>query len=80
MSKNKEYAEQFKEMGYQRKVIAFKLCNEIPAGAEDYGDGMSFMCAIVAEAWEEGRKPFYITSKEQPVRRPFVRRNRWAED
>ena len=27
-----------------------------------YGDGMSFLCAIVAEAWEEGRKPFYISS------------------
>ncbi len=62
MSKNKEYAEQFKAMGYKRKVIAFKLCNDIPPGAEEYGDAMSFMCAITAEAWEEGRKPFYITA------------------
>ena len=63
MSKNKEFAEQFKDMGYKRKVIAFKFYDEIPPGAEDYGDGMSFLCAIVAEAWEEGRKPFYITNK-----------------
>ncbi len=63
MSINKEYAKQFKEMGYKRKVIAYKFFDEMPEGAEDYGDGMSFMCAISAESWEEGRKPFYITSK-----------------
>ena len=63
MTKNKEYAEQFKAMGYQRQVIAFKICNDIPPGAEDYGDAMSFMCAITAEVWEKGRKPFCITSK-----------------
>ncbi len=63
MSINKDYAQQFKEMGYKRKVIAFKLSNEIPENAEDYGEDMSFLCAISAEPWEEGRKPFYITSK-----------------
>ena len=65
MSINKEYAKQFKEMGYKRKVIAFKLSNEIPINAEDYGDSMSFLCAISAEPWEEGRKPFYITAKNR---------------
>jgi len=63
MNINKDYAKQFKEMGYKRKPIAFKLYNEIPENADDYGDDMSFMCAISAEAWEEGKKPFYITSK-----------------
>jgi len=63
MSKNKEYAQQLKERGYERKIIAFKLLNEVPENVEPYGNGMSFHCAIVAEAWEEGRKPFYITNK-----------------
>jgi len=63
MSKNKEYAKQFKEMGYARKVIAFKDCDEVPENAEPYGDDISFHCAITAEVWEEGRKPFYITNK-----------------
>ncbi len=63
MSINKDYAQQFNEMGYKRKVIAFKLCNETPENAEDYGEDMSFLCAISAEPWEEGRKPFYITNK-----------------
>lgn len=62
MSTHKEYAEQFRAMGCTRKVIAFKLCNEVPTDAEDYGDGQSFMCAITAEAWEDGRTPFYITA------------------
>ena len=31
MNKNKEYAKRLKEMeGYERKIIAFKLCDEIP--------------------------------------------------
>jgi len=48
--------------GYVRDIIAFKLCDEVPAGFEYYGDDVSFMCAIVAEIWE-GRKSFYITNK-----------------
>jgi len=28
-----------------------------------YGNDLSFHCAIAAEVWEEGRKPFYITNK-----------------
>jgi len=63
MSKNKEYAKQFKEMGYARKVIAFKDCDEVPENADPYGDDISFHCAIASEVWEEGRKPFYITNK-----------------
>jgi uncharacterized protein (DUF169 family) len=63
MSINKDYAQQFKEMGYKRKIIAFKLSNEIPENTEDYGEDMSFLCAISVEPWEEGRKPFYITNK-----------------
>jgi len=64
MSKNKEYARRLQEMeGYERKIIAFKLCDEIPENVEFYGEDFSFFCAIVAEIWEEGRKPFYITSK-----------------
>jgi uncharacterized protein (DUF169 family) len=62
MSKNKEYAQMFKKMGYE-KVIAFKLFDKVPKDAEPYGDDVSFHCAIAAEAWEEGRKPFYITNK-----------------
>jgi uncharacterized protein (DUF169 family) len=63
MSKNKEYAQKFKEMGYERKVIAFKNIDEVPENAEPYGDAISFHCAIAAEPWEEGRKPFYITNE-----------------
>jgi len=63
MSKNKEYAKRFKEMGYERKLIAFKNVDEVPKNAESYGDAISFHCAIAAEAWEEGRKPFYITNE-----------------
>ena len=64
MNKNKEYAKRLKEMeGYERKIIAFKLCDEAPEDVEPYGDDFSFYCAIVAEIWEEGRKPFYITNK-----------------
>ncbi|MBW1823984.1 MAG: DUF169 domain-containing protein, partial [Deltaproteobacteria bacterium] len=62
MSKNKEYAQQLKEKGYERKVIAFKLCDEAPEHIESYGDGVSFHCAVVAEIWG-GRKPFYITNE-----------------
>ena len=64
MSKNKEYAERLKELeGYTRKIIAFKLCDELPENVEPYGDDVSFLCAVVAEVWEEGRKPFYVTNK-----------------
>ena len=64
MGKNKEYAKRLYEMeGYERKLIAFKLCDEIPKNVEPYGDDFSFYCAIVAEIWEEGRKPFYVTNK-----------------
>jgi len=62
MSKNKEYAQQLREKGYERKVIAFKLCDEVPENAEPYGDGVSFHCAVVAEIWG-GRTPFYITKE-----------------
>ena len=52
MSKNKEYAQQLKEMeGYERKIIAFKLTDEIPEYATAYGDDISFHCAIVGEVW-----------------------------
>ena len=64
MSKNREYAERLKELeGYTRKIIAFKLCDEVPENMEPYGEDVSFLCAIVAEVWEEGRKPFYVTNK-----------------
>lgn len=64
MGKNREYAERLKEMeGYERRILAFKLCDEKPEGIEFYGDDFSFYCAIVAEMWEEGKKPFYITNK-----------------
>jgi uncharacterized protein (DUF169 family) len=61
MSKNKEYAEQLKGLGYQRTIIAFKLCDRVPENVEYYGDVQSFHCAVVADIWE-GREPFYITS------------------
>jgi uncharacterized protein (DUF169 family) len=64
MSKNREYAKRLKELeGYQRKIIAFKLCDEVPENVEPYGEDVSFLCAVVAEVWEEGRKPFYVTNK-----------------
>ncbi len=64
MSKNKEYAQRLKEMeGYERKIIGFKLCDEIPENVAFYGDDFSFYCAIVAEIWEEDHRPFYITNK-----------------
>ncbi|MFC1591609.1 DUF169 domain-containing protein [Thermodesulfobacteriota bacterium] len=64
MSKNKEYASRLKELeGYERKIVAFKICDEAPDYAEPYGDDVSFLCAIVAEVWEEGKKPFYITNQ-----------------
>ncbi len=64
MSKNAELAKKLKELeGYERRIIAFKLFDEIPANVESYGDDFSFHCAIVAEMWEEGRRPFYITNK-----------------
>ena len=63
MGKNKEYAKRLQEMeGYKRKIVAFKLCDEVPENAECYGDDFSFYCGIVAELWE-GRKPFYINNK-----------------
>ena len=63
MSKNKEYAKRLKEMeGYERKIIAFKLYDEVPKDAESYGDDISFFCAICAEVWD-GKKPFYLTNK-----------------
>ncbi|RMF92339.1 MAG: hypothetical protein D6734_12525 [Candidatus Schekmanbacteria bacterium] len=64
MGKNKILAEKLKELeGYERRIIAFKLYDELPVNVEPYGDDISFHCAIVAEMWEEGRKPFYITNK-----------------
>jgi len=61
MSKNEDYAQQLKALGYARKIIAFKLSDRVPENAEHYGDVQSFHCAVVAEIWE-GRAPFYITS------------------
>ncbi len=64
MSKNKEYAQKLKEIeGYERDIIAIKLCDEVPEGVEPYGDDMSFECYTFSEVWEEGRKPFYINNK-----------------
>jgi uncharacterized protein (DUF169 family) len=64
MKKNQEYAKRLKELGgYERKIIAFKLCDEVPENIKPYGDDVSFHCAIAAEIWEEGRKPFYISNK-----------------
>ena len=61
MSKNREFAGQIKALGYERKAIAFKLCDSVPENAESYGNVQSFHCAVVAEIWE-GRAPFYITN------------------
>jgi len=62
MGTNREYAKRLKALGYERKVVAFKVCDEIPEYAEPYGDAVSFHCAIAAEVWEEGRKPFCVTN------------------
>jgi hypothetical protein len=41
MGKNREYAERLKALeGYERKIIAFKLCDEVPAGVEHFGDDL----------------------------------------
>ncbi len=64
MNKNQEYAQRMKELeGYERDIIAIKLCDEVPDGVDFYGDDISFECAIFAEAWEDGKKPFYISTK-----------------
>ncbi|MCP4715783.1 MAG: DUF169 domain-containing protein [Deltaproteobacteria bacterium] len=63
MSENSKAAQRLMELGgYRRKIIAFKLCDEVPSGVESYGDDISFYCAIAAEIWQ-GRQPFYVTSK-----------------
>ena len=63
MSNNKEYAKKLMEMeGYERPIIAFKLCDEVPEHVEPYGDEVSFFCAMIKEVWG-GRKPFYVTNK-----------------
>ena len=63
MSKNKEYARKLMEMeGYERNIIAIKLCDEVPENIEPYGDDASFFCAMVKEVWD-GRNSFYITNK-----------------
>ena len=63
MKKNEEYAKILMEKeGYERPIIAFKLCDAIPKDIESYGDDISFMCAMVTEVWD-GKDPFYITAK-----------------
>ena len=38
MNNNREYAQRLKEMeGYERKIIAFKLCDTVPNTVEPYG-------------------------------------------
>ncbi len=62
MSKNKKYVKQLMaQEGYERPIVAFKLCNKEPERAEAYGTDVSFLCAITAEVWDED-KPFYITN------------------
>ncbi len=36
MSNNKEHARRLKELGYERKAIAFKLFDEVPKNAVPY--------------------------------------------
>ncbi len=63
MGKYREYAEKLTEMeDYRRKIIGFRLCDVPPDNAENYGDDVSFLCAIAAEVWE-GKKPFYISTR-----------------
>ena len=54
MNKNKENAQQLREMGYEKRIIAFKLYDEVPENVEPFGDDISFQCSIAAEIWEEG--------------------------
>jgi uncharacterized protein (DUF169 family) len=62
MRKHREYAKRLREIeGLKRRIIAFKNYEEVPRNVEHYGDDVSFHCAIVAEALEDGGKPFYIT-------------------
>ena len=66
MSKNKEYAKTLMEQeGYTRPILAFKLIDEEPKGdselIESYGDEISFLCSITAEAWDRD-KPLCISN------------------
>ncbi len=61
MGLNKELAQKLMEKEkYERKILAFKLFDEIPKGIEFYGNDMSMLCAIAAEAWTRD-EPFYVT-------------------
>ena len=70
MSTNKEYAKKLMEMeGYERPIIAFKLCDEVPEHVEPYGDEVSFFCAMVKEVWEGGNLsmlPIKISCVQEP--------------
>ena len=63
-SNNKEYAKRLKDLeGYEKDIIAYKLCDTPPDYAESYGDDISFECAMITEVWDSREKPFYITNK-----------------
>src|SRR3972149_10915182 len=63
MSLNKELAQKLMEKEkYERKILAFKLFDEIPKNVEFYGNDMSMLCAIAAEAWTR-EEPFYVTKE-----------------
>jgi len=63
MSLNKELNDQLMaKENYERKILAFKIYDDIPQGIEFYGNDMSMLCAIAAEAWGKPN-PFYVTKE-----------------
>jgi len=63
MGLNREIANALMEKEkYERQFLAFKLYDEVPKDVPFYGDDMSMLCAITAEAWTK-EEPFYITKE-----------------
>jgi len=61
MSLSSDYAKQLMEkVEFERDILGFKVTDEEPKNIPYYGDDMSMMCAIAAEAWEK-EGPFYFT-------------------
>ena len=58
MASNVDYAKALVEKeGYEKPIVAFRLTDDEPKEMESYGTGVSFLCAMVAEAWAR-EEPF----------------------
>jgi len=75
MGKNKQYAKQLKEMeGYERKIIAFKLCDEVPETCRSM-EMIFILLRHCCRNLEDGESPF-ISATKYYVRRSGVHRSR----